>query len=137
MSFILTKGVTTFVCLQEREELSRFESYVPLIESIVENKEKFPGGASVWHFPIPGTFVQPIDTYQQDMHVVETDVLIEFVEELTTRLRDGERFYIHCWVHFACVSQVLTIKGGHGRTGTVIGALLGTLTQFWYKLIRF
>lgn len=41
----------------------------------------------------------------------------------------NELIYVHCWVSKECYKAFklinINVKGGHGRTGTVIGTLIG------------
>jgi len=98
---LLSVGVTTFLCLQDEYELARFASYWPAIEELLSEKNN-TSTVEFEHFPIP------------DMNVGDTEELAGMIESLVTRLKNGACVYIHCW-------------GGHGRTGTVVGALLGRL----------
>lgn len=50
-----------------------------------------------------------------DQFVTSDERVIALMETLAELLRQGEVLYIHCW-------------GGHGRTGTIIGCLLGSHT---------
>mmetsp|Transcript_4622 Transcript_4622/g.6452 ORF Transcript_4622/g.6452 Transcript_4622/m.6452 type:complete len:202 (+) Transcript_4622:72-677(+) len=93
---IIHKGnVTTFVCLQTEKELGRFRSYKEVALTFKEDLQFV-------HFPIA------------DQNIANFDAVYHLVEDLKSRLHNGEVLYIHCW-------------GGHGRTGTIIGCLLARL----------
>ncbi|KAL4552917.1 hypothetical protein Ndes2526B_g02813 [Nannochloris sp. 'desiccata'] len=49
-----------------------------------------------------------------DLGIAEEDQLINLLNELTERLKIGEKLYVHCW-------------GGRGRAGTIGAALLAKL----------
>jgi len=99
---LLQAGITTFVCLQEEEELKRFDSYFGHVESFKQEFPSFSKPVSFKQFPIP------------DMGVPKSNSMLKEIEELVLLLNNGENLYIHCW-------------GGHGRTGLVVGCLLGRL----------
>lgn len=45
------------------------------------------------------------------MHIVETDVLLQFIEELTVKITEGgECAYIHCWVYILTLASVIVIR---------------------------
>lgn len=94
---LLDAGVDAFVCLQEHMELStRFTPYVGTANSLVAAAAKH---LEFWHCPIP------------DGHVTQDSGLAIAVATIVDRLLAGRVVYVHCW-------------GGHGRTGTVLCALL-------------
>jgi len=98
---ILSSGITTFVSLQTPEEIHRFVPYKNVIDECLKSNPQFKQPKFV-EFPIPDQFVAP------------TDKVFDFIEQLCVLLNAGENLYIHCW-------------GGHGRTGTIIGCLIGRL----------
>jgi hypothetical protein len=105
-------GVDCFLCLQERGELTnRFRPYIAQaqVESNALKTQGRRGGGSgsgaaglgveFLHCPIP------------DGGVTSDELLLEAVAVLVDRLTQGRTVYVHCW-------------GGHGRTGTLLAALL-------------
>lgn len=95
---VLEAGVDTFVCLQEREELSRFTPYISIAKELgvamrSGNEIEF------LHCPIP------------DGHIAESSLVGAAIATIVDRLLSNHVVYVHCW-------------GGHGRTGTVLCALL-------------
>jgi protein-tyrosine phosphatase len=92
---VLEAGVDTFVCLQERRELSRFTPYMPTARKLAVQPEVL----RFLHCPIPDTYI-----------TTDAD-LAKAVATIIDLLREGRVIYVHCW-------------GGHGRTGTVVCALL-------------
>jgi predicted protein tyrosine phosphatase len=95
---LLSGGIRTFVCLQEKSELRRFKNYQVDIENEFK-KMVLQEDLNFLHFEIP-------DNYYAD----DTDV-DNFTDELVKRFHRGENMLIHCW-------------GGHGRTGTISAILL-------------
>ena len=127
---ILTKGITTFVCLQEeynpnvtpqqyknnigirpylkdllhitsKVELYRQEKNDPYFEPAIAK----PDDIEFLHFPI------------KDCKTASDLQVYSFCFELARRLVAGEKLYIHCW-------------GGHGRTGTIVSILLSILYKY-------
>jgi len=96
-------GVTTYVCLQQERELKHFRPYIDDYREISKRLWGADTSAYYVNFPIEDGFTAPDD-----------EKLLRFVEELIERIRDGEKLYIHCWA-------------GRGRTGIVVGCLLGIL----------
>lgn len=99
---LLAAGVDTFVCLQETRELhSRFRPYIGTLRRLSGEREGKDDcdPLDFWHCPIP------------DGHITTTHQLEAAVATIVDRLKAGRVVYVHCW-------------GGHGRTGTVIAALL-------------
>jgi len=94
---ICRTGIDTFVSLQARSETKAAISYADRAASLV-------GFDRVRFIDFPIT----------DQSVAEDDLVMEFVHDLVARLAGGAHLYIHC-------------KGGHGRTGTIISLLLGTV----------
>jgi protein-tyrosine phosphatase len=88
-------GATTIVCLNERYELEdRYPAYVEWLQA-------HRGDDAVW-FPIP------------DLHAPSVDQLLPLLEDLRTRIDQGEGILLHC-------------GAGVGRAGTVAACLLMTL----------
>lgn len=101
---LLDAGVDTFICLQEWDELTtRFTPYVGVARGLATQSESSKGRSAFplefWHCPIP------------DTHVTSDEMLERAVATIVEKLQQGRTLYVHCW-------------GGHGRTGTVIVALL-------------
>lgn len=55
--------------------------------------------------------IQIIHTPIRDMDIPSEDFLLEIVNIIEENINLGKKVYVHCW-------------GGHGRTGTVVGAWL-------------
>ncbi|CAL1147317.1 unnamed protein product [Cladocopium goreaui] len=99
---LLDGGVNTFICLQEHGELKRFTPYVTTAETLRKSEStEFPDALEFFHCPI------------QDNDVTSDDQLLCALRTLVKKLLQGRGVYVHCW-------------GGHGRTGTLICALLVT-----------
>jgi len=99
MRRIMECQVTTFVCLQSSGEVERFPSY----QSVAEDEKPHQKSLSFVHFPI------------NDGSIAADEEVLRLVRDLVWRLQCTDQvLYIHCW-------------GGHGRTGTVVAILLGTL----------
>lgn len=115
---IRATGVCTFVCLQD--ELPPQDSPWP-DGGIPKQSERAKwatgnfsnyrdaalaaGGATFLHFGLP------------DLSVAESlEALDGIVLDLSRRVGDGDRLYIHCW-------------GGRGRTGLVAACVLGVLYE--------
>jgi protein-tyrosine phosphatase len=97
----LAAGITTYVCLQQKDELVRFKPYREELTTLNEqNENKLP--------------LQFVDFEIQDHHVAEPTDVDRVTDELIERFHKGENILIHCW-------------GGHGRTGTISTILYGKL----------
>eukprot|EP01121_Diplochlamys_sp_Union-15-3_P011272 TRINITY_DN3248_c0_g1_i1.p2 TRINITY_DN3248_c0_g1~~TRINITY_DN3248_c0_g1_i1.p2 ORF type:complete len:198 (-),score=25.96 TRINITY_DN3248_c0_g1_i1:655-1248(-) len=97
---IIDAGVTTFVCLVPDNVLKSLGSYLNFLEDYNnQNPEK-----KIKFLPFE----------IEDFQIAEEASVLVFIEKLTDLLRDGENLYIHC-------------QGGHGRTGTIVGCLIGRL----------
>jgi hypothetical protein len=101
---LLTGGIRTFVCLQQKSELTRFHNYQVDIENEFKNMV-LEQHLDFINFEIP-------DNYFADDIDVDN-----FTNDLVERYKRGENILIHCW-------------GGHGRTGTICSILLGKLYPF-------
>lgn len=51
-----------------------------------------------------------------DKDITTDEKVVELVEDMERRLKNGEKIFIHC-------------RGGHGRTGTIIAILIGKLFE--------
>lgn len=75
------------------QPIEGFHPYLPWMKSLTKDK------IETVYFPIV------------DLSIPEAESLNHVLEELETRIRNGERVYIHCW-------------GGRGRAGLVSCCLL-------------
>lgn len=99
---LISAGVDTFICLQEIEELrSRFTPYVGVARALAAHEGAAANGKELefWHCPIP------------DNHITSNEALEACLATIVEKLLEGRQVYVHCW-------------GGHGRTGSVLCALL-------------
>lgn len=100
---LVDTGVNCFVCLQEHQELTRrFTPYVSVAQELALRKFAGSGEDSALEFlhcPIP------------DAGVTDYEALSTAVAVVIKKLQEGRTVYVHCW-------------GGHGRTGTLLCALL-------------
>jgi protein-tyrosine phosphatase len=88
-------GAATVVCLVERHELEdRYPEYLDWLQR--------PSTADAVWFPIP------------DLHAPDLARVTPFVDELVTRLTQGETLVVHC-------------AGGMGRAGTIAVCVLNRL----------
>lgn len=98
----LEVGVDCFLCLQPLEEVSlRFVPYAKVAKRLVDEEGSRGRGHELefLHLPMP------------DGGVTEDAALRTGLTAIVERIRAGRIVYVHCW-------------GGHGRTGTLICALL-------------
>lgn len=96
----LEAGVNTFICLQERRELERFTPYAARARELHDaSDESRDVDLEFLQCEIP------------DGSVTSRHRLAMAVATVVDRLRAGRTVYVHCW-------------GGHGRTGTLLCALL-------------
>jgi len=104
---LLDLGVTTYVCLQPRDELRKrpYEAYAARLDELVSGNPCWAQPTALWC---------PTD----DGGTFKQGELSELVEDLVLRIRDhGERVYVHC-------------HGGHGRTGVVCALVVARLFGF-------
>lgn len=98
------KGTTTFVCLQQKSELKSFSPYFELIAPIQEANPQFTQKVDYVQFSVPGDSkrisIFSCSQCSVDMGVPKVKKMIPFIEELYTRLLEGQNLYIHCWVSF-------------------------------------
>lgn len=98
------RGVT-YICLQEKTELSRLD--LPIYHSTAGLK-KDTHLAKIRHIGFDNGLEIP------DVNVTDDDRVYEYVLGLYDLYIKGENLVIHC-------------LGGHGRTGTIAGLLLGII----------
>mmetsp|Transcript_7093 Transcript_7093/g.8180 ORF Transcript_7093/g.8180 Transcript_7093/m.8180 type:complete len:397 (-) Transcript_7093:465-1655(-) len=110
-------GIDTFVCLQSEVNLNvppevwragkAPRPYIHdarnIIADLIKRKKTRPDRkVDFLHLPIP------------DGGITTDAAMAALSEDVIARVLKGERMYIHCW-------------GGHGRTGTLVGIMLGRL----------
>lgn len=133
---ILKSKITTFVCLQEKEELGRFVPYKTIAKD-------HPNHVKFIHFPISGNnnqiktcFIKnsPLNQrYEYNGWWISIAINNWFVVEINVywwgNLCSLLGLYFFFSFFTAYWSTLLRRKGGHGRTGTIIATLIGFLYQ--------
>ena len=93
------------MCLQSERELQKFTPYKEIVSEKLKQKWQGHKEGTFIHQPIPGS------------GVIEDEKVMALVESIVQLVLIGEIVYIHC-------------HGGHGRTGTIVGCLLGNFLSF-------
>jgi len=96
------KGVT-YICLQEKKELERLKLPLYYSKKQLTLAKKKTGALFIKY---------ENDLEIPDIDIAQDDNVYKYVDQLHSRYLKGENFIIHC-------------LGGHGRTGTIAGLLLG------------
>lgn len=95
----------TYICLQEKSELAQLQLPIYYSKKQLEKVQKI-------------TQVKYIkynnDLEIRDIDINTDDLVFSFTEKLLDSFMKGENFVIHC-------------LGGHGRTGTIAGLLMGMI----------
>lgn len=95
----------TYICLQERSELDRLKLPMYYGHKTMKDLKKKTGVKTL-------DFENDLEI--PDMFTAGDEKVATYVRQLAIRYLNGESFVIHC-------------LGGHGRTGTIAGILLGYL----------
>jgi hypothetical protein len=98
-------GGVTYICLQEKKELDRLRLPMYYGHKTMKDMKKKTGVKSL-------EFENELQI--PDMYTADDNKVADYVRKLAVRYLNGESFVIHC-------------LGGHGRTGTICGILLGYL----------
>ena len=132
--FIVHSSIEVIVNLMEEEELKSFTPYRALmLEYAQSGSLELENGEHLSFRFLVQRDLEFLSFPIRDGHIHEDhQAVLQFSLGLCQRLQRGQKILIHCWsgretnllVHrLLCLS----LRGGHGRTGTIVAILIGLL----------